>query len=193
MSQKRVYCPSCGVEVQGYVVVQKGNEITHCPICGLVIPDEDKAQEALELVKCVALADDSDSLRGILEKMLIQQKIAKEVVSAANGVEFISVVTKRMKANLPISLAILDVEMPTMTGVQAAMSLRNIEKQAGRTRPIPILFFTSRPCDERFKAFLAQVEPSSYVNKGTSPDPVDLAKRVYKVLQILFKGQSQGV
>jgi CheY-like chemotaxis protein len=193
MSQKKVFCPSCGVEVQGYTVVQKAMEVTHCPICGLVIPDENKPEPSLELLKCVALAEDSDSLRTMLEQMLVKQKIAKEVVSAKNGAEFISLVSKRLKEDLPVSLGLLDVEMPIMTGVQAAASLREIEKSFGRTRKTPLLFFTSRQCDDRFKALLKQLEPSSYVNKGQNPDPAQLAKRVYKVLQLLFKRTAQGV
>jgi CheY-like chemotaxis protein len=191
MAQKRLYCPSCGVEVDGYAVLQAGVELNHCPICGLVIPDENKPEASIELLKCVAIAEDSESLRHMLEKMLIQQKIAKEVVSAKNGVEFVSLVSKRMRDNLPVSLALLDVEMPVMNGVQAAATLREVEKSLGQQRKTPVLFFTSRPCDERFKAVLKQIEPSSYVNKGQSPDPVELARRVYKVLQILFKGAAQ--
>lgn len=193
MAGKRVYCPSCGVETEGYLVQQKGDEYCHCSICGLVIPDEDKAPAAgLELLKCVALAEDTETLRRMLEQMLVQQKIAREVVAAKNGVEFISLVSKRMKDDLPISLAILDVEMPIMTGIQAAMSMREMERSFGRTRKTPILFFTGKPCDDKFKAVLKQLEPSSYVNKGQSPDPLELVKRVYKVLQILFKGAAQA-
>lgn len=192
MAGKRVYCPSCGVEVEGYQMLQKGEEVYHCSICGLVIPDDDKPQGGLELLKCVALAEDSDTLRRMLEQMFVQQKMAKEVVTARNGVEFISLVSKRLKDDLPISLALLDVEMPVMTGVQAAISMREMEKTFGRKRKAPILFFTSKPCDDRFKAIIKQLEPSSYVNKGQSPDPVELVKRVYKVLQILFKGAAQA-
>ncbi len=192
MAGKRIYCPSCGVEVDGYLMVQKGEEIHHCSICGLVIPDEDKPQTGLELLKCVALAEDSDTLRRMLEQMFIQQKMAKEVVSGKNGVEFISIVSKRFKDDLPISLALLDVEMPVMSGIQAAISMREMEKTFGRKRKTPILFFTGKPCDDRFKAVLKQLEPSSYVNKGQSPDPMELVKRVYKVLQILFKGAAQA-
>lgn len=100
MAGNRVYCPSCGVEVEGYVMQQRGETIVHCSICGLVIPDDDKPP-ALELLKCVALAEDTETLRRMLEQMLVQQKIAREVVAAKNGVEFISLVSKRMKDDLP--------------------------------------------------------------------------------------------
>lgn len=191
MAGNRVYCPSCGVEVEGYVMQQRGETIIHCSICGLVIPEDDKPP-ALELLKCVALAEDTETLRRMLEQMLVQQKIAREVVAAKNGVEFISLISKRMKDDLPISLALLDVEMPVMTGIQAAISLREMEKTFQRKRKTPILFFTGKPCDEKFKAVLKQLEPSSYVNKGQSPDPLELVKRVHKVLQILFKGAAQA-
>jgi DNA-binding NarL/FixJ family response regulator len=92
----------------------------------------------------------------------------------------------------PLSLAILDVEMPIMNGVQAAMSMRELEKQLGLNRRTPVLFFTSRKCDDRFKQVLAQLQPSSYVNKGASTDPVDLARRVHKVLGILLQNKASG-
>jgi hypothetical protein len=82
--------------------------------------------------------------------------------------------------------------MQFMTVIQAAISMREMEKTFGRKRKTPILFFTGKPCDDRFKAVLKQLEPSSYVNKGQSPDPMELVKRVYKVLQILFKGAAQA-
>ncbi len=191
MAGKRVFCPSCGVETEGYVTVQQGSEMVHCSICGLVMADDSRPQ-AVELLKCVAFAEDSDTLRTMLEKMLVQQQLAREVVSARNGTEFVALVSRRLKENQPISLAILDVEMPNMTGIQAAATLRKLEDSLGRQRRIPLLFFTSKPCDERFKGILKQLEPSSYVNKGQSPDPLELVKRIQKVLFILFKGASQA-
>lgn len=193
MAVKRASCPSCGVDVDAYVMLRQGVEITHCSICGLVIPDESKSEQSLELLKCVALAEDAAALRTMLEKMLVEQKVTRTVVSATNGAEFVTLASKRLKEGLPISVAILDVEMPTMTGIQAAVTLRKLETSLGVKRKTPLLFFTSKPCDERFKAMLKQLEPSSYVNKGQDPEPLQLVKRVHKVLNILFNKNAEAV
>lgn len=192
----KLYCPSCGIDVEPFVLSGGGEEVVHCSICGLVLDADEalptKAAAPQEALKCVLLAEDTDAIRAAVAEVLLSQHVAREVVPAKNGVEFISQATARLRDNLPLSLAILDVEMPLMNGVQAALSLRELEKQFGRKRKTPVLFFTTRKCDERFKQVLQKLQPSSYVNKGTSSNPEHLAQRVSKVLELLLKGKSAG-
>jgi len=188
MSEK-IYCPSCGIDVEPFVLSGGGEEVVHCSICGLVLDDDSgaPAQKAAAL-KCVVMAEDTDAVRTVVARSLKEHGIAQEVQEAENGVELVSKISSRLKAGHPLSLAILDVEMPLMNGVQAAKSLREVERQLKVKRKTPVLFFTSRKCDERFKAILQKLQPSSYVNKGASSEPRQLAKRVEKVLEILLKG-----
>ena len=137
------------------------------------------------------MAEDTDAVRVSVAKALIDQKVTREVVQASNGAEFVAKVTARFKEGQGISLAVLDVEMPLMNGVQAARSLRELETQFGRKRKAPILFFTTRKCDDRFKQVLQKLQPSSYVNKGTSSNPAELAERVLKVLELLLQGANR--
>lgn len=189
MSEK-VYCPSCGIDVEPFILTGKGQEVVHCSICGLVL-DADATQPAAmaEPLRCVVMAEDTDTVRKAVAQALVEQKVARELIQAANGAEFVAQVTARLRENKGISLALLDVEMPIMNGVQAARSLRELEERHGVKRKTPILFFTTRKCDDRFKSVLQMLQPSSYVNKGASQDPGALAQRVIKVLQVLLQGQ----
>ena len=140
----------------------------------------------------ILMAEDTDAVRVTVAKALIDQKVTREIAQARNGAEFVAQATQRLREGHPISLAILDVEMPIMNGVQAARSLRELETQVGLKRRTPILFFTTRKCDDRFKQVLQQLQPSSYVNKGSSQDPAALATRVMKVLQLLLQGTAKA-
>lgn len=187
---KKVYCPSCGIDVEPFSISAGGEEVIHCSVCGLVLDldgGSDGDEPEFRKLKRVGVAEDSDTLRNLLTKVLVDQGVTEEVFGASNGVEFVTLVNQHYQAKKALSLAILDVEMPMMSGVQAALSLREMEKQFLLKRKTPILFFTSRKCDDRFKSVLKQLEPSSYVNKGASSDPKELVRRVYKVLMVLLK------
>ncbi|RMF17176.1 MAG: response regulator [Candidatus Dadabacteria bacterium] len=174
-------------------MVQGGQEVPHCSICGLVLDDDEAPSETgtpgRAALAYVLIAEDSPLICNAVADMLESQHIAMEVGRAANGVEFVSQATARFRQQGKLSLAILDVEMPIMNGVQAARSLRDLERQLHVPRKTPVLFFTSRKIDERFKQILQQLQPSSFVNKGTSTDPEHLAQRVRKVLSVLLPGK----
>lgn len=184
----KVYCPSCGVDVEPFVLQAGKEEVVHCSVCGLVIEENQEAPPPLTL-KRVVLAEDTDLLRQSLARSLKESRYAEEVLEAKNGAEFLGVVTPLLQKGERVSLVILDVEMPVMKGSQAALSLRNLEVNLKLNRHIPILFFTAVKCDERFRAFLEKVKPSSYVNKGASNDPEHLVRRVKRVLNILMRGE----
>lgn len=170
-------------------MLQGGDDVAHCSICGLVLDDGPPQRAVAGALPCVLIAEDTVSIRDAVAATLESERIALEVGKAANGVEFISQATSRFKQGRQLSLVILDVEMPIMNGVQAARSLREVEKQLGVAKKTPILFFTSRKIDERFKQVLQQLQPSSFVNKGTSTNPADLALRVRRVLSVLLPGK----
>jgi CheY-like chemotaxis protein len=182
---KKLFCPSCGLEVEPFILQAGREEIFHCSICGLVLSDTQV--KAPQTLKCILIAEDSDAVRNTIVYSLKKGKFGEEILEARNGAEFLGIITPLLQNNKPVSLVILDVEMPVMPGTQAAMGLRNLEQRFQITKKIPILFFTSRRCDERFRAFLDQVKPSAYVNKGASQNPEHLALRVQKVLTILLE------
>ncbi len=183
---KRAYCPSCGEEVDVFVMIAGGEERPHCSQCGLLL-DEKSLEEKKRTLENVFIAEDSYSLRSALSEILISRKIAKNVIEAGDGREFLAKVTEAFKKDMNVSLAILDVNMPNIDGINAAKTLRVLEDGFRRNSRIPILFFSVVPCDENFKKFLQLLTPSAYLNKGKEGTPEKLAERVYQIIKRLLE------
>ena len=187
----KIYCPSCGEDVEYFVMLTEGDEIAHCSICGLILHKEEakKPAEKLKTLQNVVAAEDSPVLLKTLSHMLVDKNITKGVDPCKNGEEFIATVVERLKKNFPISLVILDVNMPILNGINAAVILRAIERGFAKKRPTPILFFTSYRCDDTFKKVLKYCAPARYINKGTGSSPEEFAQRLYQVVSQLLAEQ----
>ena len=74
----------------------------------------------------ILLADDHSLVRAGLRRILEAEDDFEVVAEAADGVEAVSAAR-----TTPFDLAVLDVSMPTMTGLQAA---REITRRAGHLR-----------------------------------------------------------
>ena len=185
----KLYCPSCGEDVEYFVMLSEGSELAHCSVCGLILEREAPAPEGIKTLQNVVAAEDSPVLLKTLSQMLLDRSISKTVEACKNGEEFISTVVERFKQNLPISLVILDVNMPILNGINAAVIFRAIERGFDKKRPTPILFFTSYRCDDTFKKVLKYCAPAKYINKGTGSSPEEFAQRLYQVVSLLLAEQ----
>lgn len=163
-------------------MVSGGNEIPHCALCGLVLDDLKGKTAPSQLLETIMVAEDSPLLRQMVSDLLLKQGIAKTVVPSSNGQEFLALFTDRLRKNLAVNLAVLDVNMPIIDGMNAAKTLRALEEGFKRTRKTPILFFSVVKCDDNFRKFLTFCKPSAYLNKGTSGAPEELARRVVEVI-----------
>ncbi len=186
---EKMFCPSCGEMVEYFVMLTEGDEIRHCSTCGLILHNEPAEQEQIKTLQSVMAAEDSSILLKTLSNMMISKKIAKKVIPCKNGEEFIAQVVESLKSNHPASMVILDVGMPILNGINAAVILRAIEKGYGRKRPVPILFFTAYKCDDTFKKVLKYCQPAKYINKGTGSSPDEFAERLYQVIFQLLAEQ----
>lgn len=185
---EKLFCPSCGEKVEYFVMLSEGDEIRHCSICGLILSQEEP-EEQLKTLQHVIAAEDSTALLKTVTRMLQDKKISKTVDACKDGEEFITTVVERTKKNDPISLVILDVNMPVLNGINAAVIFRAIEKGYGRKRPSPILFFTSYKCDDTFQKVLKYCKPAKYINKGAGASPEQFAERLYQVIHQLLTEQ----
>lgn len=191
-SGMKKFCPSCGEHVDTYSVDRtsgvKGGGVGKvdicCIFCGMIV--EDTPGEHIIPAESILLSDDSAMVRELITDMLKENGLAKEVVASRDGADFITLFVRKIGEKAPISLAILDVSMPILNGINAAIAMRAIEK-ALKMKPIPILFFTAQKCDENFKKVLAYCSPALYVNKGISSTPDLLASRVNQVITKLLK------
>jgi CheY-like chemotaxis protein/rubredoxin len=185
----KLFCPSCGEEVEYFVMLQEGDEIFHCSVCGLILQPEKPKEVKIKTLQSVIAAEDSQILLKTLSQMLVEKRITREVEACINGEEFITKVMERSKKNQPISLAILDVAMPILNGINAAVIFRAIEKGFDKKGKTPILFFTSYRCDDTFKKVLKYCAPAKYINKGTGSSPEEFAERLYQVVSQLLAEQ----
>ena len=176
--------------VEFFVMLSEGDEIKHCSVCGLILHEQQEKQAPkLKTLQHVIAAEDSTVLLKTVSRMLQDKKITKSVDACKNGEEFVSTTVERLKNNLPISLAILDVNMPILNGINAAVIMRAIERGYDRKRPIPILFFTAYKCDDTFKKVLKYCKPAKYINKGTGSSPEQFAERLFQVVNQLLAEQ----
>ena len=113
--------------------------------------------------------------------MLLDRKLARSVTGTRNGQEFLETFTSRLRAGRPVALVMIDVRMPVMTGFNAAVALRAVERAFAVTTPVPILFFSSQACDENARKVVEFVGRAIYVNKDASPNLAALAQRVEQV------------
>jgi CheY-like chemotaxis protein len=133
------------------------------------------------------VAEDSEFQRELIRDGLLQHGLVERVLVASQGDEFITSMTRQLLVSDPPDLCILDLEMPVLGGYHAAVSLRSVE-QAFQSSPVPILFFTARPCDEVFRKALAQVGHASYLNKSSQAGPAEFFGRLEQVLRT-FQGK----
>jgi DNA-binding response OmpR family regulator len=148
--------------------------------------EENLTQAPEPPIDTIVLAEDTALLREMLKDSLVERGLSRRVISCVNGYEFLSAYVRSRQNDQAVGLVILDVIMPVLNGVSAAVALRAHEK--GRNlSPAPILFFTSKRCDETFKKVLTFCRPAMYVNKGASASPEHLRQRVDKVITQLLK------
>jgi CheY-like chemotaxis protein len=175
MADETKYCLCCGEQVPVNIVQREGKVETTCVYCGFVL---DVAMvEEKGMVECIFTVDDSELTRQLLKESMVKNKLARSVISAKNGQEFITVFTKRLTEKKHVDLVILDLEMPVMDGVTAARMMRAIEGKYGKAK-IPILFFSAHKCDENLKRQISVFSPASYVNKGSDSNPTKLMERI---------------
>lgn len=181
------YCPACGISGPSVPAKRGEQDVVECASCGLVL--ETSKPLPWKPIGEVLVADDSDLLRVAVEDVLLDKKLARAVTGARNGQEFLETFTKRLRDARPADLVMLDVKMPVMTGFNAAVALRAVERAFAVTAPTPILFFSAQPCDDVARKVVDFVGRAIYVNKDASPNLGELAQRLEQVLvNVLTKG-----
>jgi len=168
------------------IMVSSGDEELSCSNCGMVLS---APRLKIKTLQSVLAAEDTPLLLRKVAEMLEVRKVSHTVIPCKNGEEFLSQATSRLRAGLPISLAILDIQMPILNGVNAAIALRAVERAHNVKQRVPILFFTAARCDETFQQVLKYCAPARYINKGAGSSPQEFADRLYDVIAGLLSRQ----
>ena len=178
-SAAMAFCQGCGENVETHRVAIEGGVDRRCVYCGLVL---DSRQTALTTHDRAITVDDSPLLRDVLSDLLVERGIARAVTACRDGSEFLAAFTESLAKRQPPGFLVLDVQMPIINGVHAALAARAIEKGFGRP-PIPIVFFSVTKCDESFRRVLQHCAPAGYLNKDTAPTPEAIGDRLSAILR----------
>ena len=145
--------------------------------------EPERARPPLETVITV---EDSSLISALLNDMLVEQGLTNRVIPCKNGYEFLARFIRERQAGTPLGLVVMDVKMPVLNGISSAVAMRAHEKAQGQEE-VPLLFFTSKRCDETFRKIMMHCAPAMYINKGASSSPVQLQERINKVIRQLLR------
>jgi CheY-like chemotaxis protein len=137
-------------------------------------------------LETVITVEDSSLISALLNDMLVEQGLTNRVIPCKNGYEFLARYIRERSGGTPIGLVVMDVKMPVLNGISSAVAMRAHEK-AQELPEVPILFFTSKRCDETFRKIMVHTAPAMYFNKGSSSSPTQLQDRIGKVIQQLLR------
>jgi CheY-like chemotaxis protein len=185
----QAYCPGCGEDVDVFVMMVEGVEGVEerrCIHCGLTLERKKSKDKEQKSIRKIISADDSRIIQSILSELLVEEQVAEHVEVCNNGMEFLTTLSKQFVQKQTVDLIILDVNMPILNGISAAIAQRAIEKGLG-VKPIPIMFFTVKKCDETFQKVLKFCQPAKYLNKGVSSSPADIVRRISEVATQLLQ------
>ncbi len=160
MDRSEGTCPACSAPA---------GEGVRCPSCGL----PRAAPGRRTRFRRVLVADDSPFYLEGVAGLLRGRGLTGDVLTAVDGAGAVEAATGALIARRPVTLAVLDVMMPRLNGIQAATALRAVERGFG-ARPAAVLFLSSRPLGSSLKAVLGDLSPAYYLNKGADrPDALE--------------------
>ena len=118
------------------------------------------------MVHTILICDDDADIRSALNIYLSQE--GHEVITAANGLEAVKLVETR-----PVHLILLDVMMPIMDGIEAAVKIRQMSN-------VPILFLSAKS-EETDQILGLNMGGDDYITKPFHP--LELLARVRAALR----------
>ncbi len=180
----KIYCPSCGEDVEPFVMIEKGDEITKCGSCGLNLSDI--TERRIKLSK-VLLAEDSKLLREMAQEIFVKKGLTDNIQVFEDGEALIEAYIRALSSYETISLIVLDIRMPNVGGLEAGLAIRDVEKDFSAEKPVPILFFSAIRADDALRELINKLSPAAYVNKGRESSADVLADRLYNIILKLFQ------
>jgi len=142
----------------------------------------------LRKMKRVFIVEDANLLRQIVKDLLSERNLFDEVIDCEDGESFVEAYAKSLADGIRPGLVVLDINMPRLDGMDAALAMRAIETAMDIKRRTPILFFSTRVSDDSFKAFLREIGSARYIRKGEDGDSERLGSRLLAVLERLIGG-----
>jgi CheY-like chemotaxis protein len=205
-TMKRLFCPSCQAEVEAVMGRSPtGLSVAKCTVCGTVIQDRPAKSSSRETISLdeVSFVDESisvptldtvmvvgytPSVRQVLVDKMVERHLGREILPLQNGEEMIINIIPRLASpngKNRVDLVVLDVPMPFLNGINAAIGLRALERTYKDHDLIPILFLTNKPCDDTFRKVIKYLAPSKYATLGPVDDQDKFLKHLQRILSLL--------
>jgi CheY-like chemotaxis protein len=201
----KIYCSDCREEVEPVSVSMgpDGIERLRCPNCGAFLDGgDDEFREALQEGEEFVFSDESisvpvfstiylvgypEGVGSLVEGQILEKNFARDVHVLANGEELIVRLIQNLNSlsGDDIGLVIMEVPMPYLNGINAAIAMRAIERTYPAHKLIPILFLTHKGVDDTFKKVIKFLSPAKYAHLGPSDDSSKLAPRMNKIISLL--------
>ena len=162
MSDRRA-CPACGEGAKPEEVRVGGMLRVRCGNCGL--PLGGGFQLGGARFRKVIVADDSPFFLQTLEDILRSRRVSEEIQRAEDGAKALELATEALRTRSPARLVILDLMMPRLNGLHAAVALRAVEAAFGSYRS-DILFLSTRRIDLTMRPLVDDLAPAYYLDKG---------------------------
>ena len=172
-------CPACAEDV---VPVAEVSGRLRCPKCQLVLVAE--AESSQVLYETVLVAEDTQLIREMLKDGIVSEGLAHRVFTAEDGAHFIELYTDQLYHDRTVELVVLDLQMPILSGANAAIAMRGIERGCG-ARPATIVFFTGHALTDDLRRLMQHCRPAHYLNKGADASPPRIIKRLREVMRAL--------
>jgi len=203
----RAWCSSCqaDVEVISVTMGTEGIERPRCANCGAYFDEEKGVGEefslpeereipafsadsiAIPTFQAVMVVGYQDEVRNLIVEQMTQKNLAREIIPCVNGEEMIiqAIAFMQKAQNNNVNLILLDVPMPFLNGINAAIGLRAVERTYPTHHPIPLLFLTRKPCDDTFKKVIKFLSPAKYAGLGPSDHPAELGPRLGRIISLI--------
>jgi len=204
---ERTWCPTCQADVEIVAVTMgtEGIERPRCANCGSFLDEEKEVGQEFSLAeeqeapafsadsvaiptfKTVLVVGYRDDVRGLILEQMTLKNLAREILPCVNGEEMIIQTINALQRGEDgeVSLVVLDVPMPFLNGINAAIGLRAVERTYPGHRLVPLLFLTRKPCDETFKKVIKFLSPAKYAGLGSSDNPVELGPRLGRIISLI--------
>jgi len=185
-----VYCPTCekNTEILEISMGTRGAETAlRCSKCGTIISQKKeesigKARAGTQIVSAGYTSAHAD----IISEAFIRNGYAEDIINFANGNAFLTEITRLLREKVPPKLVLIEVAMPIMNGINAALCMRSIEKGIGKDK-IPILYFTQKELDDPFVRAIKFLNPAKYVPAPPKVDNDIYQQRVDQLIELLKK------